>query len=486
MVAVGAVGEARARLWLRTDAPGPFLVEIRTSSGVRSALIPDRRAHGDDGTLAFTIPDDAPDIGPLAPATEHAFRITAAPTGAVIGEGRFETAPVPGSRGGFAFAFLSCHQPFRPDGSVHPDSARMLAALEPALEARSVKYALMIGDQIYADAPARRRLLRTDSERPLLGLSVEAIRSRYQARYRRFWDFPEMQQLQARRATWCMWDDHEIVDDWGARRVHTRPAWRRVFEGARRAFIDYQISRTMAIGSPPPAFHNAFTWGPAATFVMDLCSQRGFDGRTARVYGEDQLAALAEFLHEQRSRPVVFVVLTVPPVYLPDGLVGLGERVPGQGAVFNARWNARQNRRSLDALLHVLRAHRRAAPATKLALLCGDVHAGSATALCWPGGERAYQFVSSPVTNAGRDWKEHLADRLSFTMGHVRHGAERLAVTRLPCAGSEQRNPFSGLNAGVVFVGEEGAGAASLRFELITYDERAPGAARVAYDSGPL
>jgi alkaline phosphatase D len=303
-------------------------------NGTRTAPLLDRRAPEDDGTMAFSVPDDVPAIGPLAPATKHGFRITVSETGELVGEGCFETAPAEGTRGGsFAFAFMSCHQPFRHDGSVHPDSARMLAALEPALEARGVKYVLMIGDQIYADAPQGRRLLRADSERPLLGMSVEAIRTRYQARYRLFWAFPEIRRLQARWPTWCMWDDHEIADDWGARRVHRRPAWQRVFEGARRAFMDYQAARTMVpptSSSPPPSsLHQSFAWGATATFLMDLCSQRTFEGRRrARVYGDDQLAALRAFLNEHRSCPVVFVVLTVPLIYLPDWVVRLGERVP--------------------------------------------------------------------------------------------------------------------------------------------------------------
>jgi hypothetical protein len=117
--------------------------------------------------------------------------------------------------------------------------------------------------------------------------------------------------------------------------------------------------------------------------------------------------------------------------------------------------------------------------------LSGDVHQGAAVALRWADGARIDQFVSSPVTNAGRGWKERLAGRLSFSMRHVRHGAERVAIERLGCAGLGQRNPFNGLNLGVVSVEDRGARVA-VRFELVTYDPVGPGAARVAYDSGWL
>lgn len=486
MVAVGAVGERSARLWLRTEARGPFRVEVRPRGGEPSAAeFEDRRAPGADGTTAFDVPGDA-DLPPLRPATPYSFRITVAGTGELVGEGSFETAPPAGVPAPFAFAFMSCHQPFTPRGTLHAESARMLAALCPALESRGVKYALLIGDQIYADAPARRRLLRPDHERPLVKLPLEEIRARYQRRYRQFWAPPEMRELQSRWPAWCIWDDHEIVDDWGARRAHTRPAWRRVFEGARRAFVDYQASRTVPFGPTiPAAFQHSFVWGQAATFVMDLISERVFVGRDARVYGEEQLAALKAFLREQRERPVVFVVLTVPPVYLPDWLVAAGELVPLMRSSFAARWNAARNRRALDRLFDALREHKAAAPAQKLVLLSGDVHQAAALALRWPAGERAYQFVSSPLTNAERNWKATAARRFAFRMRGVRHGAGRVAVELLPAASDAGQNPFDGLNVGVVHVRTDGEGT-GVRFELLTYDENRPGEASAAYDSGWL
>jgi len=486
MVAVGAVGESRARLWLRTEARGPFRLELRPHGGeTLSAEVEDTRSQGDDGTMAFDVPGDA-GLPPLRPATRYGFRINVSRTGEPVGEGSFETAPPEGGRGPFAFAFMSCHQPFTSDGTLHAESTRMMAALCPALESRGVKYALLIGDQIYADEPARRRLLRPDHERPLVKLPLEEIRARYQSRYRQFWALPEMRELQARWPTWCMWDDHEIVNDWGARRKHRRAAWRRVFEGARRAFVDYQASRTAAFGPPPPsAFQNSFVWGRAATFVMDLISERVFVGRDARVYGEEQLAALKSFLREQRGRAVVFVVLTVPPVYLPDWMVAMGERMPLMRSAFAARWNAARNRRALDRLFDVLREHKASAPLQKLVLLSGDVHQAAALALRWPTGESAFEFVSSPFTHADRNWTTLAARRVAFRMPSVRHAAGRMAVELLAPASGGQQNPFDGLNVGVVHVKADGEGA-GVRFELLTYDEGRPGEARAAYDSGWL
>jgi alkaline phosphatase D len=205
----------------------------------------------------------------------------------------------------------------------------------------------------------------------------------------------------------------------------------------------------------------------------------------AQVYGDDQLAALTTFLQAQRARAVIFLVLSVPLVYLPDWMVALGGRVPGQRELFATRWNVAHNQHALDRLLSVLQAHQCAAPGQRLVLLSGDVHQGAAVALRWADGAHAYQFVSSPVTNALHGWKERLARRLSFSMRHVRHGAERVAIERIRCAGLGQRNPFNGLNIEVVSVEDRGA-CVAVRFELVTYDTGGPGAARVAYDSGWL
>jgi alkaline phosphatase D len=316
--------------------------------------------------------------------------------------------------------------------------------------------------------------------------SVAEIRARYQARYRQFWSFPEWQRLQACWPTWCIWDDHEIVNDWGARGAHQQPPWQRVFEGARGAFVDYQVSRTLALGATrPAAFHYTFAWGAAATFVMDLSSQRTVAGREAQVYGAEQLAALSTFLATQRARPVVFIVLSVPLVYLPDWVVALGERLPGQSARFATRWNATLNRPARDRLLAVLHAHQRAAPDQKLVLLSGDVHQGAAVALQWPDGLRTYQFVSSPVTNASQGWQERLARSLAFAMRHVQYGPERVRIEQLQGIHPGQQNPCNRLNVGVVYV-EAGGPSMTVRLELVTYDESVPGGARVAYNSGPL
>lgn len=482
MFGVSAVDHQSARFWLRSELPGDVLVGITAGEIPRQTLtIPDNRRPDCDWTMAFTIPDDAPGAGPLIPATSYHYGLRIA--GAMVAEGQFETAPVDGALESYAFAFVSCHQPFRSDGSLHARSVQMLSALGSALECRGVKYILFIGDQIYADAAGMNRLLRAGDRAPLAGRSVEDIRALYQDCYRRFWSVPEMSRLCARWAAWSTWDDHDIVDNWGTRPEHLSSSWQRVFQGSRLAYVDYRVSQMMNVPAPlPSSFHYAFKWGCAATYVMDLNSQRYFDGHAGAVYGEDQFDALAAFLRENRDRPVLFIVISVPLVYMPDHVVALGERIPGLTSLFGTRWNASRNRRALDRVFDLLRAQHKAAPDQKLALLSGDVHQACAAELVWPDGQRVMQLVSSPVTNAANGLVEFAARRLAFSMRTVRHGEDRVSLKLLECARPEQRNPFDGLNAGIVYVEARNNGVA-VEFELLTTDERAENGIAVAYSS---
>ena len=127
MVAVGAVSDQRARLWLRTEAGGPFAVAVWACGSVmRTALVGDCRTSDADGIMAFTIPDDVPALGPLAPATAYGFRIAVARTGQLVGEGRFETAPAQGTRSRFG-RMAQCIRPrrrcWRPSSRPSPRAA---------------------------------------------------------------------------------------------------------------------------------------------------------------------------------------------------------------------------------------------------------------------------------------------------------------------------------------------------------------------------
>ncbi len=83
-----------------------------------------------------------------------------------------------------------------------------------------------------------------------------------------------------------IWDDHDIIDNWGSDPAHQRTPWLSVGEGARQAYYDYQGSRVL----PSPdrdAFHYSIEYGRVAIFLMDLRAERRA-GKNGRLFSESQ------------------------------------------------------------------------------------------------------------------------------------------------------------------------------------------------------
>jgi hypothetical protein len=137
LVGVGAVDARRARIWLRSAEPGTHVLEVWPQARITAARAVRFEVSSDpqrDGTASVCFPDDFPAEQPLEPGTPYGFRVVRDRNAKQLGEGSFETAPAHASVAPerFAIAFMSCHQPFKEDGSAYPESLAMLAMLKPA------------------------------------------------------------------------------------------------------------------------------------------------------------------------------------------------------------------------------------------------------------------------------------------------------------------------------------------------------------------
>ncbi|MBF5045207.1 alkaline phosphatase family protein [Aggregicoccus sp. 17bor-14] len=499
-VAVGAVTSTSARLWFRAPSSGPYTLLLRREGGRAQRLaLPCAPRPGADGTCAFTLPGDVPGAPALRPDTPYSFELGSA--GERLGEGRFHTAPDAHPPERLAFGLVSCHQPFDPHGRVREDARAVLRAAQEAYARAGVRFVLWTGDQLYADQPERLSLYapayfapRAPAGRARLQACTAAeVRRLYQARYREFWALPELQALQAQFPGYPMLDDHDVVNNWGSDPAHAGPGWRSVRQGALAAYRDYQGSR---VGSARASgsLHYAFDWGPVGLFVLDLRTGRrvereGEEGG-GRVLAPRQLSALARWLAARASAPALFVVAGVPPVFLPRWAATLIGRVartkPNEGA---DRWSHRHFVRERDALLRLLHAHQRAHPRQRLVLLSGDVHVGSALALRWPDAPPSYQLTSSALTNAPRELLGPLVARSAphvHRLLRVDGGARpvRVRVDPLPGAAARGRNPYGGLNFGLVEVDLREPAQARVSLRLLAAGRG--GAPRAVFESGPL
>ncbi|HEU4409523.1 MAG TPA: alkaline phosphatase D family protein [Polyangiaceae bacterium] len=515
-VAVGAVSADRARLWLRAEPPGELEVTVLRDGGARAGgggpagrevvargrvVVP--AEGGADGTLALTLPDGlAGGAGALQPLTAYRVEVARAGGGEPLGAARFETAPrgpddAPAS---FCFGALSCHQPFDDDGRLLPESLRMLRATRRALRERGCKFVLLMGDQIYSDHPPRFSLFDDDffrrvappGRRSILECSAAEVRALYQQKHRVFWGCEEIRKLQAEFPCYPMMDDHEIVDNFGSDPRHGLPEWRALRAGALAAFYDYQGSRVLAAPPEPPPpegdFHYAFSYGPCSLFVMDLRSSKLTTERATRVYAPAQFAALERFLAASAGQKVVFLVATVPLIYTDSWLVDAAVAVVGEGTDAADRWNHAKSLDQRDLLLALLHAHHQRHPRQRLVLLGGDIHVGCAFRVEWEGGgPPLLQFTSSAVSNRQGLLAKRVAELLPrAAFGVDVQGGLRGRVDLVEGVEGASRNPYGGLNAGIVHVDASGP-EASVEFELIGIDDEGDSdEPRTVYRTGPV
>ncbi|WP_164019233.1 alkaline phosphatase D family protein [Pyxidicoccus trucidator] len=501
-VAVGAVGPDSVRLWLRSDEPGPHRLEVWPLEGEgprRSVSWRCAPASDADGTSTLLYPHDFPGEPPLLPLRRHGFRITREPEGVLVGEGRFETLPArpEDTPAAFTFGLLSCHQPFLPSGEVRPLSVAMLEAARHALESHDARFLLLGGDQLYVDEPPSLSLFSPGYFRQvappgrarLLDCSAEEVRRLYQFRYRQFLELDGWRALHADFATWPMLDDHEVVNNWGAEPEHSGPEWQRLSEGARAAYHDYQSARVLgpSAGAPPDTFDFSFDYGNTGFFAMDLRSQRR-GGEHPRVYSPEQLARLSSWLDAHRDSRVVFLMLSVPMVYVASwASVGISLLRSHRGDARD-RWTHPWNLRDRDRLLGLLLAHQRRCPGQRVVLLSGDVHLGCAFAIDWLGdsGGTMYQFTSSAVTHLRRGFSAWAAGHLLRTELLLKlEDGPAARLVRMDGVGDADRNPYSGLNVGVVEVHDRGAHS-TVRFKLVGQDPRHPDHPVTVFDTGEL
>ena len=163
------------------------------------------------------------------------------------------------------------------------------------------KFALMVGDQIYADMLNRH-----------VPVGLADTFEEFQERYHTAFGSHNMRKLLRQLPTYMILDDHEIEDNWHQDRIR-RAESRRVFNLAMGAYMSYQWShcpRTFG-----PRLYYTFECGGYPFFVLDTRTQRFMDdiesslqdnhmlGRPSRGHGEpSQLERLLRWLEEQHDK----------------------------------------------------------------------------------------------------------------------------------------------------------------------------------------
>ncbi len=318
----------------------------------------------------------------------------------------FQTLPIDGFNDQLDFLLMSCHNPETQtrDGA---DGFAVWARIPDIInENQNVRFAILAGDQIYAD------------EVELLVQKEQDLRKRqelYLGVYQKFWDNVHYRKVLCSLPAYLMWDDHDITDGWGSREDSFRKDqasvfkddWLRLFEAAQSTFRQMQASRNpkpLAQDGVNKSFDFCFRIGRAGFAVPDLRSNRNV--KLPRIMSQAQLDAIRTWVSDNKNNlDVLFFVSTV--VFSHDapqvtGLIlniwfvvlsfvgwlkklrvmnkfrGLFDRNIGDlRDDINDSWGARVNRRETDRVLDFLfelQNPPNPAEALNVVILSGDIH----------------------------------------------------------------------------------------------------------------
>ncbi|MFO7655296.1 MAG: alkaline phosphatase D family protein [Candidatus Krumholzibacteriia bacterium] len=400
-VELGAVDHRSVRLWLRLPdtrhATADLHVEGRPVVHGEATLVPESDWCG---AIHLRLDEPAPGAPFTCRCDGRTFR------------GRL--FPPPGAPSELRFAFGSCHCPYVECGDRLEDSppVGIYNAMADELKAWGCALLLLGGDQWYADefeVTNVRKLLGEDRrEVPSYELAVAV----YRHLARGFMGFPSYARLRRSVPCCCMWDDHDIFDNWGS--IRPVSAFdQRLFEAASRVFCEYQNLRNPCGGVAAPPYHYSIEHGDVGILVTDTRGAR--DWSAGKLLGDPQWDFLREYVAGASGRRMqtLFIFTSVPVAHVSRWVTRLLDGLGGSmGNTVRDRWTASAFIDQRDALLDLLFEWMRGDEYRQVFLLSGDVHVASAFDIFDGSGRRAiHQLTSSAITTT-MTWGERQMNRL--------------------------------------------------------------------------
>jgi phosphodiesterase/alkaline phosphatase D-like protein len=460
---IGGLSHCSANLWGRTDGEAVLYAWLGQTPDLSDAIL------GGE-SLPLKASDGFAGVAPvrkLSPDTLYYYHLSLSDRLPVPGEYPcFRTAPTPGKRISFNFAFGSCFMP------ENRQAGQIMSIVEERRVLDDLRFILLLGDQIYAD----------DYRRNFLGRVAVSIDD-YRFIYAHNWSHPGFRLLLQNLPAFMILDDHEVDNDWRwLDRERTRyyiPWWDRISRVARgchpeeismhlqkvrnalQAYWEHQAMHAPSFEIPfeqtpegqyslkpgdTGAFAYTFSFGAAAFFVLDTRTMRfrpvwSFNQRKASMLGEAQWRALESWLLAVKDvYPVKFLVSSSALLF------NLWLDIPRD------RWSGyRHERQRLLRFLAENDIH-------GVYLITGDLHSSHAVhaKLSTPDGRAVslWEFCSSPFDQDG-----------NWLAKHVYHAIKEPPLIQQRCEFIIDRNNF-----GLVRVEYEKGGNASVRFEVYADD----------------
>jgi hypothetical protein len=397
-VELGAIDEHSVRVWVRFVGHAQITARLETPGRAAvDSVMPLSEATDWTAGSVVSLPASAPN----AP-----FTLT---VGSIQRSGRF--APRPGNPSALTFGFGSCNMPFRltDEGQivVRDTDAAIYPAMQSDLERAGGQLLVLAGDQIYADelAPVSVREVLSDDE-------GESARRRYRENYLGFFNQSGFRQLRATFPTLCIWDDHDIYDNWGSTAEKT-PSDLTLFAAACQAYATYQHPRNPGGERTEPPFYWSQQWGDIAIVALDLRGARDYDSGT--MIGTEQWAWLQSWLESEAAQQTstLFVVSSVPVAHTARWFTRAFDFIPKYFAEsIRDRWNSTGFIESRDRLLDALFSWQTARPERQVIILSGDVHCASAFTIRRRGQPGVVRQVTSSAMTTPLNLKQMTFNRI--------------------------------------------------------------------------
>ena len=332
---IGGLASTRANLWGRTDGPAVLHAWIGANPDLSDAQL----AGSSLPLVAENGYAGVAPVGDLLPDARYHYALTLTDTPPIPQAGAypsFTTFPASGERRSFTFAFGSCFRPADQNGGG------IFTALDAAREPEQIRFLLMIGDQIYADAHQYNGIHK-----------IACTLQEYRDVYAYTWSRPALRSLLVNLPVFMTLDDHEVDDDWRwldrGRQWATIPWWDKLIrwwqgrppqernlplkrvQDALQACWEHQGMHAPAIHTPPPlnlagqyalaaggagSLAYSFSFGAAAFFVLDTRTMRVVNRQERIMLGKDQWQALESWLLLVKDAyPVKFLVTSCALLY---------------------------------------------------------------------------------------------------------------------------------------------------------------------------
>lgn len=266
------------------------------------------------------------------------------------------------------------------------------------------RFALMVGDQIYADTLNR-----------FVPIGRADTYTEFQERYVTAYTSPNMRRLMRLTPTYMILDDHEIEDNWDSTRF-SKEGGHRLFTLAADAYMSYQWSHgPRSFGK---RFYYQFDFGPYPFFALDTRTQRYFSGDPSNIGNRHllgaptmpgnppgQLARLLGWLFEmqdQRGNIPKFVVS--PSVLMPSPMNAREANSTPDERVASDSWPGFPNTKR--AVLNHIASNQ----IQNVVFLSGDIHCANVSQIKFSGSEGVEHLKAFAVTSSALYWPFPFAD----------------------------------------------------------------------------